>query len=75
MTSSTKVVQYARVERYAVSMTQNGSPTTVDVVVVYNRDRLGHFVLDHKIEINIEQLRALLEVLRRIGIDPGGGQT
>jgi hypothetical protein len=70
-----KVVQYSRVERYAVTVNQDGSPSVVDVEVVYEHGRPARFVLNHKSEIDEVQLRALLEVLRKIGFNLGGEET
>jgi hypothetical protein len=72
MTNSIKLVQYGRVENYAVQIVENGSPTTVDVDVIFVQGKPARFVLDHKIEIDVEQLQALLLVLRKIGFDLGG---
>jgi hypothetical protein len=74
MTDSVKVVQYGRVEHYAVMRTQDGSPSVVDVDVIYEHEKPARFVLSHKTEIDVEQLSALLEVLRKIGINLGGEQ-
>ena len=70
--TNARIVQYSRVERYAVTMHREGSPSVVDVDVVYEYEKPARFVLNHKSEIDMKQLRALLEVLRKIGFDLGG---
>jgi hypothetical protein len=69
-----KVVQYGRVEHYAVQIIEDGSLFTTDIDVVYEHDKPVRFVISHKTELSMTQLRALLEVARRIGIDLGGGE-
>jgi hypothetical protein len=69
-----KVVQYGRVEHYVVQRIRDGSPSMVDVDVIYEHERPTRFVINHRMEIDMEQLSALLEVLRKIGIDLGGEQ-
>jgi hypothetical protein len=70
--TSFKVVRYGRVEHYAVQTIENGSLSMTDIDVVYEHDKPVRFVISHKTELNMTQLRALLEVARRIGIDLGG---
>jgi hypothetical protein len=70
-----KVVQYGRVEHYAVLRNQDGSPSMVDVDDIYEHERPTRFVIDHKMEIDMEQLSALFEVLKRIGFNLEGGDT
>jgi hypothetical protein len=69
-----KVVQYGRVEHYAVQTMENGSLSTTDIDVVYEHGRPVRFIISHKAELDMTQLRALLEVARRIGLDLGGGK-
>jgi hypothetical protein len=73
--TGTRIVQYGRVEHYAVLRNQDGSPSMVDVDVIYEHERPTRFVIDHKMEIDMEQLSALFEVLRRIGFNLKGRET
>ena len=73
--TNARIVQYSRVERYAVTVNHDGSPSIVDVDIVYVHGKPARFVLNHKSEIDEVQLRALLEVLRKIGFNLGGEET
>jgi hypothetical protein len=75
MTGSVRIVQYGRVEHYAITTTRDGSPSVVDIDVIYEHERPTRFVIDHKMEIDMEQLNALFEVLKRIGFNLEGGET
>jgi hypothetical protein len=69
-----KVVQYARVESYAAMIRGGDSFSTIDIDIVYEQHRPVRFIINHKTEIGADQLRVLLEVLKRVGIDLGGGK-
>jgi hypothetical protein len=73
--TNARIVQYSRVERYAVTVNHDGSPSVIDVDIVYEYEKPARFVLNHKSEIDMKQLRALLEVLRKIGFNLGGEKT
>jgi hypothetical protein len=60
------------VERYAVTVNHDGSPSVIEVDIVYEYEKPARFVLNHKSEIDEMQLLALLEVLKKIGFNLGG---
>ncbi len=69
-----KVVQYGRVEHYAVLRSEDSSLSANDIDVIYEHGKPVRFVLNHKTELDMDQVSALLRVLRMLGINPEGDE-